>query len=229
MTFKLKALFVASFAILLSGCAKPNTSLSPTISKISRPPIGDITTVKAGGVILTQGNYHEEKYLTLPHKVNVKWAYTLYPGKYNLITENAEAGFYVPAKGVDDGGKIKKSSDADSWQSIQAFKQSQRICVITINDNIICKFDVKYNQVTVPEFAKKGFKQTLVYNGKYENKISIGYLTFYNNNEQTRFNNTIEHDLDQSDIIEYRGAEIHIIEATQQDIKYSVIKNFKKK
>ncbi|MBF0444528.1 MAG: hypothetical protein HQL68_03000 [Magnetococcales bacterium] len=229
MNCKMKALFIVSIAILLSACAKPNTSFSPVISKISRPSIGDVNTVKVGEVLLTQGNYHEEKYLTLPYKISVKWAYTLHPGKYNLIAENDESGFYVPAKEVDDGGKITKSSIADSWQSLQAFKNSQRICVITITDNKFCKFDIKYNQVTVPEFAKTGFKQTLVYNGKHENKISIGYLTFYNDNKQTRFNNTIEYDLDKSDIIEYRGAEIKIIAATQQDIKYSVIKNFKKK
>ncbi|MBF0193465.1 MAG: hypothetical protein HQL71_02865 [Magnetococcales bacterium] len=229
MTIIKKAILLAIAAILLSACIKKNTGYPPKISKITRPPIGSENTAKAGETILTRGNYHETKYLTFPNKVSVKWAYTLLPGKYNLISEDDVSGYYVPAKGVDEGGKIIKSSVADSWQSIQIFKNSPKLCVVTTSDNKFCKFDVNYNQVTVPEFGKNGFKQILVYNGKHENIISIGYLTFYNDNEQTRFNNTIDYDLDKSDIIEYRGAKIKVIEATQQYLKYSVINEFKKK
>ncbi|MBF0381929.1 MAG: hypothetical protein HQL69_12980 [Magnetococcales bacterium] len=228
MNFKLKALFLASAALIISACAKPSGSYSPKISKVSRPPIGDIITVKTGENMLTHGNYHEEKYLTLPNKVTIKWAYTLLPGKYNLIAENDESRFYVPAKNVENGGKINKSSIADSWQSIQAYKSLKKICVVTTTDNTMCKFDVKYTQVTIPYFGDQGFKQALVYNGKKENKISIGYRTFHNNNPQTRFNNTIEYDLDKSNIVVYRGAQIEVIEATDKDIKFSVIKSFKK-
>ncbi|MCD0195610.1 hypothetical protein K1T77_12420 [Acinetobacter baumannii] len=42
------------------------------------------------------------------------------------------------------------------------------------------------------------------------------------------FNNDVEYDLSQSKEIGYKGALLEIIEATNQDIKYKVIRNFNK-
>ncbi|ELT4634368.1 hypothetical protein R8Y01_003702, partial [Acinetobacter baumannii] len=72
------------------------------------------------------------------------------------------------------------------------------------------------------------FQQTLIYSGKVGNKINIGYREFSSNIARPAFNNDVEYDLSQSKEIGYKGALLEIIEATNQDIKYKVIRNFNK-
>lgn len=70
------------------------------------------------------------------------------------------------------------------------------------------------------------FQQTLIYSGKVGNKINIGYREFSGSIARPAFNNNVEYDLSESTTIGYKGAQLEIIEATNQYIKYRVIKNF---
>lgn len=71
------------------------------------------------------------------------------------------------------------------------------------------------------------FQQSLIYSGRIGDKINIGYREFANSQARPAFNNDVEYDFNSSNIIGYKGAEIEIIEATNQFIKYKVIRNFK--
>lgn len=64
------------------------------------------------------------------------------------------------------------------------------------------------------------FQQTLIYSGKVGNKINIGYREFSNGLARSAFNNNVEYDLFESAIIGYKGAQLEILEATNQYIKY---------
>ena len=57
-------------------------------------------------------------------------------------------------------------------------------------------------------------------------KIDVGYREFSNNNARPAFNNDVEYDLTQSRTIGYKGAQLEVIEATNQHIQYRVIRNF---
>jgi len=58
------------------------------------------------------------------------------------------------------------------------------------------------------------------------NKLKISYREFNNNMARAAFNTDVEYDLSESAIIGYAGARIEVIDATNTDIKYKIIKNF---
>lgn len=67
-----------------------------------------------------------------------------------------------------------------------------------------------------------------MYSGKVGNKINIAYREFSGGMARGAFSNVAEYDLSESKTIGYQGAQIDVIEATNQLIRYKVISNFSK-
>ena len=76
--------------------------------------------------------------------------------------------------------------------------------------------------------SQDSFKQTLIYSGKVGNKINVGYREFSGSVARPAFNNNVEYDLSESLVIGYKGAQIEVLEATNQYIRYKVLRNFNK-
>ena len=81
-------------------------------------------------------------------------------------------------------------------------------------------------KVKLQGIAADAFQQTLIYSGKVGDKINIGYREFSSNVARPAFNNDVEYDLKDSTTIGYKGALIEVLEATNQSIRYRVIRNF---
>jgi len=54
----------------------------------------------------------------------------------------------------------------------------------------------------------------------------VSYREFSDHHARTAFTNTAEYDLSESKIIGYKGALIEVLEATNQHIRYRVLRNF---
>ncbi len=80
-------------------------------------------------------------------------------------------------------------------------------------DNLLCvdgKDCVKVDHVTekhlIPGSLRANtFKQTLLYNGKIGNRITLAYREFSNNLARDAFSNTAEYDLSESTTVGYNG------------------------
>ena len=57
-------------------------------------------------------------------------------------------------------------------------------------------------------------------------KVNIGYREFSASLARPAFNNNVEYDLSESRVVGYKGAQLEILEATNQHIKYKVLRNF---
>ena len=130
--------------------------------------------------------------------------------------------------GDADSGRVVKAALADNWQSIQAYKNEKTLCVVTVFNVHSCKSEASFERREKSVLGNDLFQQTLIYSGRFGNKINIGYREFSNNLARPAFNNNVEYDLSQSKIIGYKGARIEVIEATNEYIKYKVISNFNK-
>ena len=74
--------------------------------------------------------------------------------------------------------------------------------------------------------SQDSFQQTLLYSGRVGNKINVSYREFSSSMARPAFNNDVEYDLDDSNIIGYKGALIEVLDADNQSITYKLIKNF---
>lgn len=220
-----KCLLSGAALFILAGCASPKYNYAPSWVAVSEPPIGSVTTVRIGDIMLRQGKYreHDALYLRAPREIG--FGYTLHRGYYLKDGEDEQAEFYSPGSG-DDGGRVEKIFIADPWKSIMAKKNAPELCVVTILNAYTCATVHDLERTKRPVLAQDAFQQTLIYNGRVGSKINIGYREFSNSIARPAFNNNVEYDLAESTKIGYKGAELEVLEATNQHIKFRLLRNF---
>jgi hypothetical protein len=226
-TDKLLRVFIfGSFMAALVGCATPVYNYVPISTEISEPPLDFVSVAHVGDILVRQGRYIEKDAILLNEAVSVGLlsTYTLARGYYVKQGEDADTEFYLPSN--RDGGRIEKSLLADVPKIVQAYKSIQKICVVTVFNVPACKNDAPFSRVKQQTESRDSFQQALIYSGRVGNKIRIGYREFSSDMARPAFNNEAEYDLSDSKIIGYKNAKIEIIEATNESIKYKVLRNF---
>jgi hypothetical protein len=211
----------------LSACTTPTNNYQAKTLNISEPPLNTGVTVSVGDVMLRQGVYTEQDGIRLSEVVKIGLgSYTLMPGLYTKTGDSDGGSFYLPSP-TAEGGKVNKSILSDPFQSVYIKKNDQKVCVVTVFNLRACsQKSVTITPAKVPSITANSFQQTLIYLGKYGNKINIGYREFSSDMARPAFNNDVEYDMQESSIIAYKGAKVEVKSATNQDIKFLVISNF---
>ncbi|MEN0582266.1 hypothetical protein AAIG39_25180 [Phytobacter palmae] len=213
-------------ALIISGCTSPKYNYTPKTESFSEPSIGTVNTAYVGDSLVSQGVKITLDGIRVTSPANVSMAYTITPGDFKKIGEDAGKEFYQPF-GTQAGG-VDKAALADMWQAIMVKNDGkQTLCVITIFSAAVCESGMPFKKVEMSTASDAAFQQTLLYNGRVGNKINIGYREASSNMARPAFNNDVEYDLSESKVIGYKGARIEIIEATNQSIKYKVLSNFR--
>lgn len=214
------------FSALLVGCAAPRANYFPISQAISDPPLNSINTISVGDIMLRQGEYSEHEAIFVPQVINAG-LYTIQPGHYLKTGEDGGTEFFYP--GGAEPGRVDKPALADNWSSVIVRNNATpQICVLTVFNTAIttCSSGNIFQRRKVASLHRDSFQQTLIYSGKIGNKINIAYREFSNSLARPAFNNNVEYDLSESKVIGYKGAQLEIQEATNQHIKFKVIKNF---
>lgn len=89
---------------------------------------------------------------------------------------------------------------------------------------------IKYKLTPTPsEFKEDSFKYEALYQGIVGNKIKISFREFYKNLARPAFSQEIDYELDQNGktVIGFKGLRIAVQKATNLDITYKVIKDYK--
>lgn len=150
--------------------------------------------------------------------------------------------------------KLNEYSNADlyHWQGKKALcinagiymSKSTYICLVDINDNGYfsiatysykdTKYPLKNNakyHITPkkPTYNSDSFKYVALYQGKVDNRIKISYREFKDNMARAAFTQNIEYELDADGtaIIGFKGLRIKVLKATNMDIEYKVLKDYK--
>lgn len=213
-------------AILLTACSTPAPNYSPVRQEISEPALGSINTTSIGDVLVRQGAYIEHDAIQVTTSISAG-LYTIHPGIYLKTGDAPGQELFFP--GGSNPGRVTKSAFADDWSYVIIKKENPpRICVLTSYNSAIttCSAAGGYTRTKVESQVANSFQQTLIYNGKVGNKLNIGYREFSNSLARPAFNNNVEYDLSEGSLIRYKGAELQIIEATNQYLRFKLIKNF---
>jgi hypothetical protein len=214
-------------AILLSSCATMSARYEPKRIDLSVPQLNSVNVAQVGDSLLLQGNFseHDAIYVRSDIGVGTFSGYTIRPGYYTKEGENAGSEFFRPST-YGNGGAVLKNPLVDPWKWVQAYKDRNTICIVTILNLSVCTQDAPFIRMKQPVATPNSFQQTLIYSGRLGNKLKIGYREFSGNFARPAFNNDVEYDLNESSLIGYKGARIQVIEATNEHIRYRVIKTF---
>lgn len=221
------------YALLLvavvSGCASPSYNYKTEVTEISIPPLGIVQVANIGEELLKQGRYMQRDAIkiTAPIDIGLLNYYTIQPGFYVKVGENESSEFYLPDTGRN-AGRITKGALVDPPLSVQLNKDDSQIYVISIYHSQVGSKPHDISRTKRMVVSDDSFQQTLIYSGKVGAKIKLGYREFSNNLARPAFNNDVDYDLNESKIIGYKGAQIEILEANNNFIRYKVLSNFKK-
>ena len=88
--------------------------------------------------------------------------------------------------------------------------------------------NIKY-ELTPVLSDEDSFKYIALYQGKIGDKIKISFREFYNNNARPAFTQDIEYELElnKNTIIGFKGLRIEVLSASNVDIKYKVVEDYK--
>jgi hypothetical protein len=229
MNFQITNLIIRSLAILLAvflmtACAGPQQFYSPPSLPFSRPAVGVVTVAYLGDPLLTQGVEREYDAIDLPNRFSVG-AFVLPAGKYLKATEDSisERFSWDEISNPTRGGVV---SDGQILKNVILLKGRPSVIVSTFSSRVYAENSHPFQRIKTVVQDQGSFQQTLLYSGRVGNKISFSYREFSNQSARTAFTNSAEYDLSESKIIGYKGAQIEVIEATNQTISYRVIRNF---
>lgn len=224
---KLRFLLPVAASALLFGCASPSYNYVPEATDISEPPLNTVVTAYVGDAMVRQGRFteHDAIYLFEPIKIGGLGHYTLSTGYYIKQGEDEKASYYLPPGGPKSGS-VTKGALTDPFKIIKVDKRSNKICGVSILNAQVCSSKGNFEERKFSVATSDSFQQTLLYSGRNGDKINVGYREFSNNLARPAFNNDVEYDLSESNTIGYKGCRIEVIEATNELIKYKVIRNF---
>lgn len=220
----LRQLTIAAVA-LLTACATPYRQIySPPSVAVSRPALNVVTEAYPGDPMLTQGTQREYEALVAVAPFSVG-GFVLPTGKYLREGDSNAAEFFSwdEVTRPTNGGVV---SDGQTLKRIALIKDSLALCVQTFTSKVYCEDRHPLQRTKAVVQDSDRFQRTLLYGGKVGSKINVSYREFSDHHARTAFTNTAEYDLSESKIIGYKGALIEVLEATNQHIRYRVLRNF---
>ena len=208
-TLKKQILVVIVAALSLGACA------TRKLVNITFPEVGVITTIGIGENLVTQGDGIALPVLVIANDQTVG-DFILRKGRYTSTAENSEL---IRFGQVTNDGAVEQ---AGRKVPIHLNKKDKTICA---SKNLCASVEYTLG-TTISYKSAKSFQQTLLYNGKIGNRITLGYREFSNNLARPAFSNAVDYDLSGSPILGYKGARIEVIKATNTEITYKLLSGF---
>ena len=223
----MKSLFLF-LPFIFAGCTSTSYNYQADQINISEPALGSVQSVGVGETMLRQGKYSEHEAIRVTKTVDYGFlgtTHSINTGTFLKVGEDAK-NEYFGVWSSQDSGSFFVGFLQDQVESIQLPKNNNDICLVLYTGTRTCTDDSSFQRYEQSVLTEDSFQQTLIYSGKVGDKINIGYREFSNSAARPAFNNDVEYDLSESQLIGYRGAELEILEATNTYIRYRVNRNF---
>lgn len=230
---KLLFYFFLPIILLLNSCAQKTISIIPLqnrsydgiVSGILKKDLGEPLIIK-GIEEYTKGikfndNINEiiKTQYVYVYDVNIKSGEVLYFG--GVDKTNGRNYFYSKKTKIITNTEIKQGVAID-------FKNNKIYLFNQFAPFVYEKaFELDYIECEyVNNDCNNCFKQELVYNGKSSNIIKIIYREFSNDLARPAFTQELNYDLNDGNIISFKGCKIEVIEAKNTGIEYKILSTF---
>lgn len=226
LTMHKKTLLTFMSVLFVSGCSSsiPLNAL-PTTKKFTLPQLNTTTQVYVGDYMIDEGVTITSDYLSVKQTVDGV-SYDIAKGDYNHLGTESDGKMYFSHISTT-GGSVTQGPLSDPPFALSPDDQ-KGLCVSTIfiKDAACYKeaqFDINEKSID----SASAFQRTLIYNGSIGQKINISYREFSGGNARQAFTNNVEYDMSKSKVINYKGAEIEVVDYDNSSITYKVKKYFR--
>jgi len=210
-----KIAFALTF-LALAGCRHAPPPVSH--ESMTYPELGTVATEGVGEPLLMQASGTSVGAIVVPEDQKIG-DFLIRKGKYSTFRQNAE---YQGFNGVKLHNTVTNAEKPGFLYLFSKDKGTKTVCV----SRSICG-EMNYSIDRATQMNANFFQQTLIYSGKIGDKITVGYRESSGSNARPAFNNDVTYDLSTSNIIGYKGARLEVIKATNTEITYKVLADFK--
>lgn len=219
--------------------AVPSLPIPRDVKKTDYPEVGKVVTAEVGDTLVMQGNV-----VTRP---GIRWV-QLYEHKYNAGMQ------FLPhrAMKIEPGDEFimtRHVRDADGRNAygycgeaidLKIGNTRRHVCLyagydgtigqtqFTGDNPYIAKITPSYYEpVQIHTTGKEVFERRLIYTGKSKNQLHILYREFINDMARPAFSQNLTFDLEEGKVVGFQGARFEIIKATNTQIIYKMMANFR--
>ncbi|WP_101759509.1 hypothetical protein [Oceanicoccus sp. KOV_DT_Chl] len=216
----MKKLFsIIVLPLLLQACGS-NTVLP--LQDISKPPLNQTNTISLGEPMLMQGRGYYTDILRVgnidAYGVRITAGdFCRVPGGDKYVSFNGRAVGLKNAFGIVIGYTNELAYDEDD----------NEICA---SGTFTLCYDTDDGQYAILKnrFCEdpRSFQQIIEFNGKVSSILKFTYREFSGDRMRAPYTTDFTMDLDEGSAVNYKGARLEIIKATNQQITYKVLQNF---
>jgi hypothetical protein len=228
---KIALILIIASVGLVAGCrtkaprakyrhGSTHTSVPAVIEDVKAATVSEVGTTNTVGVgesLLTSGYFVHREFIVIPKVVEIGGA-SVHPGRYQKNEQTDEFRSFRGRVTVAD--PVTRDHDA----SLYIFANDPNNKLLCISKADCAPADYSIERSTT--FKPASFQQTLLYNGKIGNRITLAYREFTDNMARPAFNNEVTYDLSESMTLGYKGARLQVVKATNTEITYKVLTSF---
>ncbi len=214
------AALILTGCFLLGSCRSNPPLVAPApvaVQSFSFPSIGVISTSDIGDELLNQETGVSTGAIAIPYDQPIG-SFTIRKGHYAISGQNRE---YIKFSRVQ---MRNENASQDRLGDLFLFLKDASTKTVCVSRKICAELEYSTDKITN---VSPNYKQyTLIYIGKVENKITLGYREFIGDTARPAFSNDVTYDLSKSNVLGYKGARIEVLDATNTGISYKVLSNF---
>jgi hypothetical protein len=219
-----------SLLIFMVGCASPPSNYIPQVSQYKFPEVNKEVKAGLGEVLLDQGLAVQQDIISVLEEVSWGFIGVKIPkGSYVKTGEDKKYHYfhnvsldnkYVAAMSIPFVYAPAVTSN------ILVRKVDQQLCWTDVAVHITCDKNERFKLGKETIVNKDSYRQTLLYSGKVGNKLRMSFREFNMNMARQAYSVDVEYDLNDGNVIGYKGAKLEVLSASNTEIKYKVLKNF---
>ncbi len=224
--FKRPFLFFISF--LLLSCGTSFNSINPNLTESTKPELNTNYKIEVGeslierelglsydAIILKEDVIPESYYVNKRFKSGEKLI---------KVGETVDYYLYKEVKFLNQSynnfGVALKKGNKENMMFSNSDRNKYKLLKVKSEIN----FESEKYKISNDDY----FKQEFIYNGKVGSGIKFIYREYINNTARPAFQQDLQYDLNESNIIGFKGLRIEIVNASNTNIEYKIISSFNK-
>lgn len=233
-------LLCLSLSLFLNSCAVQVKTVDLKRRVYENVPLNTILINEIGDRLITAGEEDYQDALRITKTPDFTFLYAFvtleYPYKNGevlpLSSESKEWMLYYDVKDIRKSG----SNGDNIYFGVAKNKKDESVIVPFV------KTAISYGALTtkkvdgfktipdtfVDNNCSNCFKQEFIYNGKVGTNLKFVYREYINDMARPAFNQDLQYDLNESNVVGFKGLRLEIINATNTNIEYKILSSFNK-
>lgn len=223
-----------AMVLALTACATTTQMADYEVQNIDIPAINTVATAEIGETLVAKGRSYVFEGLELHERVTdngIAREYVVEPNTMRLVRTDAEGNrYYEPSAGayyVKDktfGKQVVPSNGYVVLRPSGTIYLTGYHDLTTAGDPWPANPSMNYGKVI--DKGRPYFRQELIYGGRIGSQIRVTYREFSNDRIRSGFTQEAQYDIDADKVIGFKGVRIEVIDASNTDITYKVVRSF---